>query len=86
MLNDICGLLLRFRLKTVAIVADIEKAFLQIGLQESQRDVTRFIWLKDYRQPILSKENIQAILSCAIRKNFKSVPSLSNKRKPLRTL
>ena len=33
MLNDLCGLLMRFRLRTVAIVADIEKAFLQIGLQ-----------------------------------------------------
>ena len=41
MLNGICGLMLRFiRLKTVAIVADIEKAFLQIGLQESHGDVT----------------------------------------------
>ena len=31
----------------VAIVADIEKAFLQIGLNENQKDVTRFFWLKN---------------------------------------
>ena len=33
MLHDLRGLLMRFRLHTVAIVSDIEKAFLQIGLQ-----------------------------------------------------
>ena len=43
MLNDLCGLLMRFRLNNIAVVADIEKAFLQIGVQPDQRDVTRFI-------------------------------------------
>ena len=47
MLNDLCGLLMRFRLNNIAIVADIEKAFLQIGLQQEQRDVKLFIWLPD---------------------------------------
>lgn len=46
LLNDLCGLLMRFRLHRIAMVADIEKPFLQIGLQLNQRDVTRFIWLK----------------------------------------
>ena len=32
MLHDLCGILLRFRLQNIAVVADIEKAFLQIGL------------------------------------------------------
>ena len=40
MLNDLCGLLMRFRLNTIAVVADIKKAFLQIGLQPDQRGVT----------------------------------------------
>ena len=32
-LEDLCGLLLRFRLHKVALVAYVEKAFLQVGLQ-----------------------------------------------------
>ena len=53
MLNDLCGMLMRFRLHQIAITADIEKAFLQVGLQPSQRDVTRFVWLKNPENPSL---------------------------------
>ena len=35
-LEDLCGLLLRFRLHKVALVADVEKAFLQVGLQPDE--------------------------------------------------
>ena len=44
MLKDLIGILLRFRLNRIAIVADIEKAFLQIGLSEDAKDVTRFFF------------------------------------------
>ena len=46
-LPDLCGLLIRFRMYPVIVLADIEKAFLQVGIQEAERDVTRFLWLKD---------------------------------------
>ena len=46
-LEDMCALLLRFRTKRIGLIADIEKAFLQVGLQEQDRDVTRFLWIKD---------------------------------------
>lgn len=55
MLEDVVAILLRFRLNKVALAADIEKAFLQVGLQEPDRDVTRFLWLKDPNK--LSTEN-----------------------------
>lgn len=55
LLQDLTGILFRFRLNRIAIVADIEKAFLQVGLSENSRDVTRFLWLRD--KGILSLEN-----------------------------
>ncbi|XP_074657328.1 uncharacterized protein LOC141910535 [Tubulanus polymorphus] len=49
--NDIISILLRFRLKNVAILADIEKAFLQIRLKTPDRDFTRFLWITDINDP-----------------------------------
>ena len=37
LLQDLTGILLRFLLNKAAIVADIEKAFLQIGLNETKK-------------------------------------------------
>ena len=59
-LEDLGGLLMRFRLNKVALVADIEKAFLQVGLQPEDRDVTRFFWLKDATKPTL-ENNVQVL-------------------------
>lgn len=47
MLEDLTGLLIKFRAGKIGIVGDVEKAFLQVGLQEEARDVTRFLWIKD---------------------------------------
>ena len=47
LLPSLYGLLGRFRLPPIGIVADIEKAFLNVGFQEQERDVTQFLWLKD---------------------------------------
>ncbi|XP_060601699.1 uncharacterized protein LOC132754961 [Ruditapes philippinarum] len=65
-LQDICGMLIRFRIHRVAIVADIEKAFLQIGLQHDQRDFTRFLWLKNTSEPVFSSTNIQEYRFCRV--------------------
>lgn len=45
--NDMLAILLRFRLHRIALTADIEKAFHQIGLHEDDRDFIRFLWIKD---------------------------------------
>ena len=42
------------------MASDIEKAFLQVGLQETERDVTRFLWLKDLNIP-QAKNNLQIL-------------------------
>ena len=44
--------LLRFRSHAIAITADIEKAFLQIEINEADRNVLRFLWFDD-----VSKDN-----------------------------
>ena len=49
---DLCGMLLRFRLKPIALMADVENAFLQVNLAMADRDVTRFLWLRDVTAPI----------------------------------
>ncbi|XP_026321596.1 uncharacterized protein LOC113231484 [Hyposmocoma kahamanoa] len=57
MIEDLTALLLKFRLDQISMVADVEKAFLQIGLQEEDRDVTRFLWVKDFSNE-LTEDNI----------------------------
>ena len=56
-LEDLRAHLMRFRSHKVILVADIEKAFLQVGLQIKDRDATRFLCLKDITKPVTT-ENI----------------------------
>ena len=48
--------LVRFRMKAIALTADIEKAFLQIQISESDKDKLRFLWFDD-----VSKSNPSVI-------------------------
>ena len=50
-LNDLTKILIRFRFKNYGVCTDIEKAFLHVGLNECDRDYTRFLWLSDPRNP-----------------------------------
>ncbi|GBO06104.1 hypothetical protein AVEN_55895-1 [Araneus ventricosus] len=44
LISDLFSLLLRFRSHPVAISSDIQKAFLQINIEEGDRNFTRFYW------------------------------------------
>ena len=55
LLQDLSGILLRFRLQ-LAITADIEKAFLQFSLHQMDRDATRFLWLKSVNDQSSSQQ------------------------------
>ena len=54
--ESLFGVLLRFRTYRYAFISDIEKAFLQIILDERHRDVVRFIWFRDLEN--LTVDNI----------------------------
>ena len=47
-LNNLCAILLRFRIHAFALSTDIEKAFLHIKLHPSDRNFTRFLWPLDF--------------------------------------
>ncbi|CAC5404955.1 unnamed protein product [Mytilus coruscus] len=76
LLKNLCGIFMRFRLNQVAIVADIEKAFLQVVLQKSDRDVTRFLWLKNYKDGYASDANLQEYRFCRVPFGIISSPFL----------
>ena len=75
MLPDLCGLLIRFRMHTIAVVADVEKAFLSVGLQPQDRDVTRFLWLKNPKK-VTVEGNLQVFRFCRIPFGMVSSPFL----------
>jgi len=44
---DILDILIRFRVRPIALVADIGKALLMIAVKKKDRDVLRFLWVDD---------------------------------------
>ena len=73
--QKILDILIRFRLHKVAIVADIEKAFLMIAVNEKDRDVLRFLWFRD-----ITKEPLDLVVLRFARVTFgvSSSPFLLN--------
>ena len=66
LLPDLCGMLLHLRQYPIVILADIEKAFLQVGIQEKDRDVTRFLWFKDPNNIGNIQRNLEIYRFCRI--------------------
>jgi hypothetical protein len=65
-LPDLCHLLIRFRTQPIAIVSDVEKAFLQVGLQPAERDVTRFFWFNNDSCPTFADSNVAVYRFCRV--------------------
>ena len=63
-LPDMCGMLLRFHTYYIAILADIEKACLQIGIQKHKRDMIHFLWYKDSSHPERVERNLSTFRFC----------------------
>ena len=53
----VLDILLRFQMNKIALIGDLEKAFLQISIDPSQRDLLRFLWVDDSESenPSISK-------------------------------
>lgn len=45
--NSLVGVLMKFRLEEVAVMADINAMFMQVKVPELQRDALRFLWWED---------------------------------------
>ncbi|VDI65146.1 Hypothetical predicted protein [Mytilus galloprovincialis] len=85
-MNDITGIFMRFRAKKYATTSDLVKAFLQIQLDEKDRDATRFLWLSDptntssplityrFKFVLFGATFSQFILSATLLKHFKENP------------
>jgi hypothetical protein len=49
---DIVGVILRFRMQEIALISDIKKMFLQIGVQECDRNTIRYLWRNGPSEPL----------------------------------
>ncbi|XP_049523124.1 uncharacterized protein LOC119452753 [Dermacentor silvarum] len=57
--NNMVKMLVNFRLHKIGITADVQKAFLQIGIQEPDRDALRFLW---FDSTPMSSEHVPKIV------------------------
>ena len=47
---DLYSFLLKFRVHPIVLTADIEKAYLQININEEHRDYLRFLWYRNLKE------------------------------------
>ncbi|XP_068738691.1 uncharacterized protein [Montipora capricornis] len=71
----IADILIRFRVQKVGLVADIEKAFLNIAVDEQQRDLMRFLWVDDVT---VDDPNVEVYRFCLVIYGMNCFPFLLN--------
>ncbi len=72
------GLLLNFRIQKVVLTADIQGAYLQIELNELDRDATRFLWIKDVKDPKTNQQNLRYLRFARVPFGINASPFLLN--------
>ena len=65
LIEQIPALLNRFRQEKIGIVSDIRKAFLQIGIDETDRDSLRFLWVLEDKVIIFRHCRVVFGLACS---------------------
>ncbi|KAL6730055.1 hypothetical protein Aduo_001051 [Ancylostoma duodenale] len=65
LLPNLIGILLRSRIGTKVMIADVEKAFHMIHLHESERNSVRFLWLKDTSK-LPTPDNVRIVRFCRL--------------------
>ena len=93
LINSLLSILIRFRLHRFALKSDIQKAFLQIEIDESDRDLLRSLWIEDGKVWIYRFARLPFGLTCSpfilaatLRKHINdSSLSLEQQRKILET-
>ena len=59
---DLNSLLLKFRVHPIALTADIEKAYLQINVDEEHRDYLRFLWYRNLQDESIIKYRFTRVI------------------------
>ena len=89
-MTDLTEILVRFRMYKYGVTADIEKAFLQVELDENDRDATRFFWLQDptdaqsalityrFKVVLFGATCSPFILSATLMRHFRDNPSITS--------
>ena len=81
LLANVTEILIRFRRWKIAITADIEKAFLQVGVKKEDCDVHRFLWtfqsedkIMRFRRVPFGNSSSPFLLNATIKHHLTTVP------------
>ena len=69
-------ILLRFRERKIALVGDIEKAFLNIRVQEQDRNALRFLLLYRFCRVVFGVNSSPFLLNATVRHHIMSVSTV----------